>query len=1644
MATLEREPGRSPQGPAGAASPIPLRPSVKPALAGPVEPPHPVLQAAGFNGGINAFNAKVQAIVDAHRHAYGDTPSPALTLDVARSDVPDHQYADLFSVPKNPNVARAQGVLNRHGISVNDPATHPTLANAFHQVQTRDQLNQLVTDNADVIAQAVADPASRAELETAFGGALARVRPSVPLAGKPSTEGQHLVEALDNVTHRDQLDAFFVRANAPILQRALSNPVDAQAFQTAFQSALDRVGVDPVSRHDLQLEMGYGGLLSRIVGMGALAGQQVATGLTLGPALLVRAEARGIIKSAETGSLDPFAHTNAQLAKGVAKGVVRDVEHPGANPGNFLLDILGLASLGAGSVARVAAAGRAFEAGGEAASLATRAGGVARALVTKPPTGTFHLGEGADVPLSGNPLVASIQKLVYTHRLNGLGLEESSGPVPASAAAAIADGKAASVADRLFDPLRANFSMENKIGRQLRAADRVQRAVYLSNLDPLALATGSAKSTSLVVRRLSPRGWRGLTIGEQKAIQVLTTDDPTPLQTWTAFHHQMIDEGVGDPVAHAAHLAALEQARKVIANPSPKFIDALQAVRDVSAEQTAIRIEQLGLTPETAEGRVARLGQIIRGEEVAPNAASLEAEIRKLEGLIAAKHVEERQAAVAPYSETAVTKKLDRLYAQLAEAKANPLRRVNPTESAYLLYQSLARNPSIWRRASTFFRPRPGPFGVPRPAELPELHHYFTGDAIRAGDFRIDATRLATETFQRTAAAAMRLSAWKRLHDHYATGEPRSEFDVPIRDARAVNDDLRALLAKTDNGQVLTAEDVHGLPPQMVDDLTRYLIPHPDDVSRADAAGKWKWVDERLLASEQRSARPSRMMLAFSALNEPLRDLTLFVRPAYLMNIFNSAQMAAIDQGFFAIPNLVRAVRAESMFGAKTARILDGMAGEGRMLSYAPRGTVANRVSHGLASQWNRVTDLYFRRAATLFYLRKAGYRTAEQIKQVTLASLHDADALKVVTEASQRAKKSMVELDNLTPFEKNALRHMIFVYPWVSRSAVWSLRTIAEHPAQSAIYAEIVNSDHEEIDKILSHLPAFMRDSGVIPVGYNNNGDPIVVNPGSVNTFATLGEMAGIAEGDQTFTDLLGPGADLVVRLALERDRFGRAYKHPYVDPFVETLTGLPQLATLHRAGQKEPATAPLDVTSETGLASQEHAEKKRPLYVPGGFWNTYGSLLLSGLAPRALDPKAVEARWWAGEPWPVRHQHEAQLAQRMAGVQGEFIGRKVPGAVRDALQLAADRTEAYHRLATDKGRTPTMVEKTELDIATLEAHARLSSKQADTLNARLKQTAPDELDSFRNGLLNRYAGGAALSDWHRQVALVARVANGQDLDGDIRTLVGAGVLPKTMSDAANAPDKTLLAYGREYLAYDAKIREFAQREKDARKAGDTTRALADELRAFVDEQDKPVTINGHVFPSLARLAVAHMSPAQLDAHLADNYSRSLATLSALDKSLMGLKSSAAVTRAWGVLDSTLAAARAQDPTRSDLTLHNARIATNVAGQIDRYYQLHGAFVNEVKLSLEPRWQVLQQTRIYTDSPNKPVWDALFTALKQESANLASPNTDHGAVRRQWDTYARTQLPEQIKQQSPAFWRELQPYLQANPSFLIDLISRG
>ena len=76
----------------------------------PNEPPVPVLQKHGFNGGINAFNGRVQTAYDAYQKAYGSPPSAGLVFDLAKSPVHTDDFQHMFTVPLSHFAAKNRGI----------------------------------------------------------------------------------------------------------------------------------------------------------------------------------------------------------------------------------------------------------------------------------------------------------------------------------------------------------------------------------------------------------------------------------------------------------------------------------------------------------------------------------------------------------------------------------------------------------------------------------------------------------------------------------------------------------------------------------------------------------------------------------------------------------------------------------------------------------------------------------------------------------------------------------------------------------------------------------------------------------------------------------------------------------------------------------------------------------------------------------------------------------------------------------------------------------------------------------------------------------------------------------------------------------------------------------------------------------------------------------------------------------------------------------------------------------------------------------------------------------------------------------------------------------------------------------------------
>lgn len=1322
-----------------------------------------------------------------------------------------------------------------------------------------------------------------------------------------------------------------------------------------------------------------GGTLFNALGFTAKAVEQVATGLTVGPAVFAWEEGRASyhdVGALVHGNLPThLAKTNVKLAKGVAHGIKEDVTHPGDNAGNLFLDALGLLSIGAGAVTRAGAVGRAARAG-------EGLRGAGKAAVRRPTAGTYEIQYGGSVAsplLSENSALRQVQKLFYG-RVQKIADLKHQGVVPAGAADAVGKRSARTALSAIVHPLQ-SLPVEAFIRAEWKAQDRVLAAARQAVIAPVVSAGHWSIRTSFLPKLSKP-----LTVGEQKAIQVLLTDIEGPFRNQfdvqRNFHESMIEAGIGERAAHSAQLEALTLAESVMSKkPRPEFAKALEDISRTVDVMEAIKKSEMGLLATTAEGRVAKAGQAFRGEELTGG------------------------------------------------------EKVNP-QSRYLPFVSATRKIGKPTDAGAYWNPTPGPFGIPMPGTDPSLTHQFTAHYIKSGDFRFDASNLAGEAYGRAVRSAGRLNAWKRLHDA-AVDEHRPGY-LPVRSERKISEPLREVMAKNENGP-LTAEDLELLAPDG-GDLDSFLFPDPKLTAVDDPTVRW--VSPKLLESRRPPISPHFIKRVFTGVNEVLRDTILFAKPSYALNALGNAGMAALHQGPALIPNLIRAATANQRYGAEATRILDGLGGESRSTSYTPAG---RKLSNKLAAGWNRLTDRVWRRAAVIHELRRAGIKERDIPRALEKYAKGEAGELaETIVEASRRAKKAMVELDNLTWFEKESLRHYVFVYPWVSRSLVWSIRTIFEHPIKSDLLAH-VTADAEQ-DKALEHAPYWLKNLGYIPTGIDGDGNPKVAGFGSINTFVTLSEAMGLLSGKETLEETLGPGAELGLRLVTNKDRFGNEYETPVIGPITDSLIGLPQYRALARAQETgEPGAKPLDITNAMSLVEREHAalkgETKRSVFVPEG-WAALWSLGIGGLHERAVDRAAIEARFWRDQPPEKRHKHEVELLNKMLREQAGFLKRPLPKDVREAVDFNFDREFAYKQFAKKNGRGPTQKERAQITIDMLEDGADISASEAKKLRAKLDSTKTPDLSEFVTGLLHHYAGGKALVAWRQDVETVASVGDRRLLDYYIGNGVDAGVVDAEYRNAANAPDGTLQELGRRYLQYEDEIQK-RQDAMDGKKRGEKT-LLSLQLREWIDQQDQPVTINGHKFPPLPRLAVARMNRDQLRAHLIDVSLSSWEGLSVIDKELAGRKSSPEVATAWAEYKIGLAKAVAKLPPGERRLDADQKLA--VVKQVDRWYKLNGAFLRDYLFAQRPRISQMSELRIFTEAPPgaKQEFQYLVANARQLEIAEKDGNISRTDAKEVWRDWIGGLVVEggYYQTEGIAFWRYVQPYVKRDPDFLYDLLN--
>jgi hypothetical protein len=1597
---------------------------------------------------VHELNTRVEKITLAYQKHFGHNPSPGLVFDLLRAPVHPDEYEYIFGVPKNKRRAIAMGVSRAEETGGLRP-----------------------TGIEDV-----------------------RARSTVP-------EGQREPASVEDTLRQAQV----------------AQLTGKQEDFDKYEEMLNSSGLASMSGANIVT-----GTITKGIG-------QVARSLvdTPGGLILLEESARKDISDATRGDLS--FQRSRHIGGEIARQTVEDFRHPLRNPGFLFLDVIGVVTAGAGTTARGGAALGKLGAG-------ARAGEVAKTLIKRPAPGTFSLRVGdltVDRLASDNAFIRSIQRMRFRRMQKALDLkriEQQEHLNLTGFASPVSTLRR--VQEKLFAP-------EATIRRGLKTELRVEATLDRVIAGELAHVAGPSITASRVFSVLPEKLRRGLTRGENWAIFVKSLDDPTQVETLRAFHQHQIEQAKAgvlgiDVKAHELKLVDLKLAEKALENPSKRLQRALDLTEEVSRAQELIKIEKLGLDSSIAEARIANLGAYLRGEDITHQRASpyvsADKEFRgsvpdsayepgylyhrtsadrfeqiQKEGLNPAKPSGGNPEGVyfgnEPLQATSLAWKYkNSMYLRVSRDRVPDLqerafgesltknqisssaleylgkdglwhpfrgggtrKQLLPEESFYVptSLRAKAKKPS-----SAPAVPRKGQYGIPPQRELAELTHVFTGNAIKAGDIRVDIPHLVAEKY----GFVVRAVTLKDMHAKLlraSVDRKLTERHMPIRETNDIPDELRLKMGSLDEGQI-TGKEAAVLADKDIEALREHYFPKEENIPGI------RWVDENIIPDVVRTLpnQPGEFTMLASAVNEPFRLGRLFLRPAYSLNLLGNVGMNMVET-VFAPKYIYRAARANKLYGHANVMKLEALVGEGKALSFSPAELSLTKASHGLARAWSAFTDRKLRLANALYWAERKGYKSEADFDRLFKERGKD------LVEIEQRANKGMVEFTNLSPLEKNTLRHWIFVYPWVSRSFVWGVRTMMEHPIKTWTASELGRAGEKHIeDELGDKFPEWFRKGGYFPVHTDEQGNPYVVNAQNINSFSTLNEFfeqgkSLVGSGESPYTsgeDLLSPAGEFALHAVTGRDRFGEKYDRGSVPESIDELwSGLPQVNAFKK--QREPDTG------------QDPLE--RPPFIPG-FWNSYGSFFASSLVPKEVDLGAMEARYWRESDaatrgvktakdradeilgrLPAEKRAIAALEQQTAKV----VGRPVPKEVTSAISLLELFTMDYAKFAIDAGREPTAAEKRGLEIDRL---AKMGKINTDTqlqlrkdLGKSLLGWGTDEfiegskLAAFTREFKKDYLGYDALKDWHDERDTILDVAQNADTYlGDLRR---AGLYA---GGSGSLSQEQKYELGRRFVAYDKGLDAQEKAYKGLPASADYFNAARQ--RAWLDEQDKSITVGGKKLPSPLRLAWAMKDNEDRDAQIAQMATAGWETLSDFEKELVGKRPAAGVSRGWMIYQAVSNALRGHlspedvagievpygkkkeklgdilpDALPEGQREIDAKYRNTLARWVDKTY-IPG-FYKDFLFSEQPKYRRISVLPVATKGKTSKEWtELLTTANKQYGYILAvrDGKADYTitSVKDNWSDYAVNDLYPYLKENaSPLFVKEIE--LMGGQDFLRTLI---
>jgi hypothetical protein len=261
-------------------------------------------------------------------------------------------------------------------------------------------------------------------------------------------------------------------------------------------------------------------------------------------------------------------------------------------------------------------------------------------------------------------------------------------------------------------------------------------------------------------------------------------------------------------------------------------------------------------------------------------------------------------------------------------------------------------------------------------------------------------------------------------------------------------------------------------------------------------------------------------LVAARELNDLVRASAIYLRGAYLPNNWaGNLFFSLVHQGVFSPVNLGKSFAMDKALGTRYRKAVDaslGMNPATSILSEKGRGYIS-ATSRPVAEFMGNVADQPFRRGAWLHEARKKGYRTLSDVKKLIDTAYHGIGAsaasdaaIQEMADIGRLASEEIGKFGRMNKVERDTLRNIVFVYSWMRAAGRYSYRFPMAHPIQAAVDSHIGQVGSDWTNKEMGGVPSFLV--GAIPVGHDSKGNPLLINPFSVNPLTTgLQEWAAV-----------------------------------------------------------------------------------------------------------------------------------------------------------------------------------------------------------------------------------------------------------------------------------------------------------------------------------------------------------------------------------------------------------------------------------------------------------------------------------------------------------------------------------------------------